>query len=65
MIQSYIFEGAYGLEKELLSPNAVLIDNATIWTCGPKGIVEDWDILFVDGKIDKIAPDISVPMGVH
>ena len=59
----YFPEGAYGLEKELLSPNAVLIDNATIWTCGPKGIVEDWDILFVDGKIDKVAPDISVPMG--
>ena len=56
-------EGAYGLNKNLLSPNAVLIDNATLWTCGPKGIVEDWDILFVNGKIDKVAPDISVPMG--
>tara|TARA_B100001175_G_scaffold316412_1_gene330297 strand:- start:311 stop:2188 length:1878 start_codon:yes stop_codon:yes gene_type:complete len=65
MSESELFfpEGAYGLDKELLSPNAILIDNATIWTCGPKGIVEDWDILFVNGKIDKIAPDISVPMG--
>ena len=65
MSESELFfpEGAYGLSKELLSPNAILIDNATIWTCGPKGIVEDWDILFVNGKIDKIAPDISVPMG--
>jgi len=52
-------EGAYGLDKELLSPNAILIDNATIWTCGPKGIVEDWDILFVNGKIDRLLP-ISV-----
>ena len=56
-------EGAYGLDKDLLKPNAVLIDNATIWTSGPKGMLIDWDILFVDGKIDKIAPDISVPMG--
>ena len=56
-------EGSYGLDKKLLSPNAILIDNATIWTCGPKGIVEDWDILFVNGKVDKVAPDISVPMG--
>ena len=65
MSESKVFfpEGAYGLDKELLTPNAVLIDNATIWTCGPKGIVEDWDILFVNGKIDKVAPDISVPMG--
>ncbi len=59
----YYPEGAYGLDRELLSPNAILIDNATIWTCGSKGIIEDWDILFVNGKIDKIAPDISVPMG--
>ena len=59
----YYPEGVYGLDRDLLSPNAVLIDNATIWTCGPMGIVEDWDILFVNGKIDKIAPDISVPMG--
>ena len=65
MSESKLFlpEGAYGLDKELLTPNAVLIDNATIWTCGPKGIVEEWDILFVNGKIDKVAPDISVPMG--
>jgi len=56
-------EGAYGLSQELLSPNAVLIDNATIWTCGPKGILEDWDILFIDGKIDKVSPDVSVPKG--
>ena len=56
-------EGAYGLNEELMSPNAILIDNATIWTCGPKGIVQDWDILFVNGKVDKVAPDISVPMG--
>ena len=65
MSESKVFfpEGAYGLNKDLLSPNAILIDNATIWTCGPKGIVEDWDILFVNGKIDKVAPDISVPMG--
>jgi len=56
-------EGAYGVAGELISPNAVLVDNATLWTCGPDGKLEDWDILFVDGKIDKIAPDISVPKG--
>ena len=56
-------EGSYGFDKDPLTPNAILIDNATIWTCGPKGILQDWDILFVDGKIDKIAPDISIPLG--
>jgi N-acetylglucosamine-6-phosphate deacetylase len=56
-------EGAYGLSGELIAPNAILIDNATIWTCGPKGKLEDWDILFVDGKIKEIAPDITVTQG--
>jgi len=56
-------EGTYGLDKKLLTPNAVLIDNVTVWTCGTKGMLEDWDILFVNGKIDKVAPDISVPIG--
>ena len=56
-------EGAYGLEEKLSKPNAVLIDNATLWSCSSMGMLQDWDILFVDGKIDKIAPDISVPMG--
>ena len=56
-------EGAYGIEEKLPKPNAVLIDNATLWSCSSMGMLQDWDILFVDGKIDKIAPDISVPMG--
>ena len=56
-------EGAYGFTKKPLTPNAILVNDATLWTCGPKGILEDWDILFIDGKIDKIAPDISVPKG--
>ena len=56
-------EGAYGIEEKLSKPNAVLIDNATLWSCSSMGMLQDWDILFVDGKIDKIAPDISVPMG--
>ena len=32
----YYPEGSYGLNRDLLTPNAILIDNATIWTCGPK-----------------------------
>jgi imidazolonepropionase-like amidohydrolase len=55
--------GSYGTSTEILNPNAVLVNDATIWTSGPKGKLVDWDILFVNGKIDKVAPDISVPMG--
>jgi len=56
-------EGAYGIAEKRLMPNAVLISDATLWTCGPKGVLEEWDILLLDGKIDKVAPDISVPRG--
>jgi imidazolonepropionase-like amidohydrolase len=62
-IPLYFPSGSYGSSLELLNPNAILINDITIWTSGPKGKLIDWDILFVNGKIDKIAPDISVPMG--
>ena len=62
-IPLYYPAGNYGSSLELINPNAVLINDVTIWTSGPKGKLIDWDILFVNGKIDKIAPDISVPMG--
>jgi len=56
-------EGAYGLLKEHPKPNAILINDATLWTCGPKGTLAEWDILFIDGKIEQVAPDITVPQG--
>ena len=56
-------EGAYGLEFSPEKPNAVLINDATLWTCGPNGTLAEWDILFVDGKIEQVAPDITVPKG--
>ena len=62
-LELFLPEGSYGFTKKPLSPNAILVNDATLWTCGPKGILKDWDILFIDGKIDKIAPDISVPQG--
>ena len=56
-------EGAYGLLKDHSKQNAILINDATLWTSGPKGTLAEWDILFVDGKIEQVAPDISIPQG--
>lgn len=56
-------EGAYGFEQTPEQPYAVLVNNATIWTSGPLGILKDWDMLVVDGKIKKIARDITIPRG--
>ena len=53
---SFYPEGSYGLKNiRSRSNDAILINDATLWTCGPKGILEDWDILLVDGKIEKVA----------
>ena len=56
-------EGAYGIIKNYSKPNAILINDATLWTCGPKGTLAEWDLLCVDGKIKQVAPDITVPQG--
>ncbi|MBT3299535.1 MAG: amidohydrolase family protein [Candidatus Marinimicrobia bacterium] len=56
-------EGAYGFTTDPEKPNAILIDDATIWTSGPDGILEEYDILIENGIIKKMAPDIRVPKG--
>ncbi len=53
-------EGAYGRSDKLKDPNVILVNDATIWTSGPQGILEGWDIMFKDGKVKKIARNISV-----
>ena len=34
-------EGAYGLDSPLPNPNTILVNDATIWTSGPKGILKE------------------------
>ncbi|MCF7826588.1 MAG: amidohydrolase family protein [Candidatus Marinimicrobia bacterium] len=54
-------EGAYGFEKLPDQPHSIFINDATIWTSGPRGILKDWDMLITDGKISKIAPELKIP----
>ena len=49
---------AYGRESQPEN-TAVLIKNATIWTCDKLGNLEDTDILLQDGKIKKIGKNID------
>jgi imidazolonepropionase-like amidohydrolase len=44
----------------LASPKAVMIKNATIWTCGPKGILTNADVVFADGKCQGAGHDVKV-----
>lgn len=53
--------GAYGLTEPAETPDVVFIDNATVWTSGPDGIIEDCDIVVRDGRFFKIGKDLPQP----
>jgi imidazolonepropionase-like amidohydrolase len=46
-----------------LSPDAVVVRGATIWTCGPDGVLDDADLLVRDGSIAAVGPDLDAPSG--
>ncbi|MFI4896882.1 MAG: amidohydrolase family protein [Phycisphaerales bacterium JB059] len=56
--------GAYNMPRLPERPDAVVISGATVWTCGPDGVLspEDEDTLVVlkDGKIDYVGPEKSL-----
>lgn len=55
--------GAYGRLTLPEQPRYVLVKNATIWTCGPQGKLENADMLITQGKISKIGKNLSAPRG--
>ncbi len=55
---------SYTMTQPPALPDAVVISGATVWTCGPGGVLspEDEDTLVVlkDGKIDYVGPEKSL-----
>jgi len=49
----------------LLTPQAVFIKSATIWTSGPKGRIENASLLIVEGQIRAIGTIANVPADAH
>ncbi|MFQ5599289.1 MAG: amidohydrolase [Candidatus Krumholzibacteriia bacterium] len=45
------------------APDAVVVRGATIWTCGPAGILESADLLAVGGRIVRVGRDLEAPAG--
>jgi imidazolonepropionase-like amidohydrolase len=43
----------------LAEPPAVLVQGATLWTCGPEGRLEESDLLVVGGKIKAVGKGLS------
>lgn len=50
--------------RPLAAPPAVLVRGATIWTLGKQGILQDADLLAVDGKIRGVGKNLKVPLGM-
>ncbi len=51
----------YGITEIPEQPRNVLIRNATIWTQGPEGKLENADLLITKGKIEAVGPNIMEP----
>ena len=55
--------GAWGLSAAPEQPKLVLFQHATIWTCGPQGILEDASVLVEAGQIKAVGKDLAAPEG--
>ena len=55
--------GAFGRAGLPEQPKIVLVKNATLWTGGPQGTVEQTDLLVEAGRIARIARGIEAPAG--
>lgn len=56
--------GAFGRRfDEPAAPVALLVRNATVWTSGPRGKLENTDLLVRDGKIVEIGQGLTTPAG--
>ena len=51
----------YGLESIPEQPSAILVQNATIWTMGEQGVLENADILIRDGEVAEVGQNLDAP----
>ncbi|TVR19485.1 MAG: hypothetical protein EA391_00610, partial [Balneolaceae bacterium] len=51
----------YGIERLPEQPGAVLVRNATVWTMGPDGILENADLLVRNGRVAEVGKNLSAP----
>ncbi|MGC1276052.1 MAG: amidohydrolase family protein [Planctomycetaceae bacterium] len=49
--------GAYGRSEPPNRSRIVLFTNATVWTCGPSGVVENATVVVRDGVIEAVGDD--------
>jgi len=55
--------GAYGLERSIRQQPTVLFRGATVWTCGPDGVLDAADLLIREGIIAEVGVGLRAPEG--
>ena len=55
--------GNYGLSVTPDQPAAVVFRNATVWTCGPEGKLDNASVVVERGKITAVGVDVAAPEG--
>ena len=56
-------DGAFGRTGLPSQPKSLLVRGATLWTCGPKGIIENADLLVSNGRIISVGAGLEAPQG--
>ncbi len=56
-------EGAFGRVEPPEQPAVLLVKNATIWTCGPNGVLSPGDLLVRGGTIAQVGRNLVEPEG--
>jgi imidazolonepropionase-like amidohydrolase len=51
----------YGRNAIPEQPRNVIVRNATIWTMGPEGILENADMIISNGEVEEIGRDLRAP----
>jgi len=53
----------YGVSSIPEQPDAVVVRNATIWTMGPQGRIENADLLIQNGEVVEVGTNLDAPRG--
>lgn len=51
----------FGIERKPEQPSVLMVRNATLWTQGPQGIMQNADMLIRNGVISQIGENLAVP----
>ena len=54
-------DGAFGIERTPPQAGSILVQNATIWTSGPQGVLEKADLLVEKGIIKQVGRSLTAP----